>query len=425
MSKSQAIAAVTAVLAHSVGQSANADVHVSRPQAPDAPDNAARAVNIYLYQVTPNAAWRNEDLPTRDSDGNLKTRPQVALDLHYLLSFYGDETLLEPQLMLGAVMRDLHAAPSFSPQRIAAASQDTGNDTFKKIIADSELGQSIERVRFAPATLSLDELSKVWSIFFQIPYALSVAYQATVVLIEKDEPTQTALPVRERRVFAMPLARPMIARITVKQEVSNPDQIIKVGATLLIQGTDLAAQETMVLVDGMKVDVQSISGTEITFIVPSEFIAEDETHLPLRAGSHTLQIVHGLLLDGLSSSEPHRIIESSPVSFLLRPTMQVDSVSDKVRDAQNLFSANITLVFSPNVAKAQRVWMVLRESSASAGQPPRAYRFMAPKDNGVAGDDEDTAKITFSVKDVRAGTYLIQAHVDGSDSPPVELEEFA
>src|SRR5215204_4337147 len=142
MSKSQAIAAVTAVLAHSVGQSANADVHVSRPKAPDAPDNAARTVNIYLYQVTPNAACRNADLPTRDSDGNLKTRPQVALDLHYLFSFYGDETLLEPQLMLGAVMRDLHAAPSFTPQRIDGARQDAGNDTFKKIIADSELGKS-------------------------------------------------------------------------------------------------------------------------------------------------------------------------------------------------------------------------------------------------------------------------------------------
>ena len=280
MSKSQAIAAVTAVLAHSVRKSANADVHVSRPKAPDAPDNAVRAVNIYLYQVTANAAQRNADLPTRDADGNLKTRPQVALDLHYLLSFYGDETLLEPQLMLGAVMRDLHAAPSFTPQRIAAASQDAGNDTFKQIIADSELGQSLERVRFTPATLSLDELSKVWSIFFQTPYALSVAYQATVVLIEKDEPTQTVLPVRERRVFAMPLARPIIASIVAKQEVSNPDQIIKVGATLLIQGTDLAAQETTVLVDGMKVDVQNVSGTEITFIVPSELIAEDETHHP-------------------------------------------------------------------------------------------------------------------------------------------------
>ncbi|NIV38805.1 MAG: DUF4255 domain-containing protein, partial [Anaerolineae bacterium] len=28
-------------------------------------------VNIYLYQVTPNAAWRNADLPTRSGDGRL------------------------------------------------------------------------------------------------------------------------------------------------------------------------------------------------------------------------------------------------------------------------------------------------------------------------------------------------------------------
>src|SRR5580698_4033073 len=40
--------------------------------------------NVFLFQVTPNAAGRNSDLPTRDAQGNLISRPRVALDLHYM-----------------------------------------------------------------------------------------------------------------------------------------------------------------------------------------------------------------------------------------------------------------------------------------------------------------------------------------------------
>lgn len=425
MSKSQAIAAVTAVLAHRVGESANANVEVGRPKASDAPGDGIRKVNIYLYQVTPNAAWRNADLPTRDSDGKtLRKRPQIALDLHYLLSFYGDEKKLEPQLMLGAVMRDLHAAPLFAPTIIEKAIQDISNVDFKQIIIASELDKSLEIVKFTPEMISLDELSKIWSIFFQTPHALSVAYQAAVVLIEKDMATETALPVRERDVHGVPLARPIIESIVAQQDANNPEQIIKIQATILIRGRNLSAEETTVLIDGIKVDTQVISDKEISLIVPSVLIKEDGTPSSLRAGSRTLQILHGVLLGGLSSPEPHQIIESSPVAFLLHPTIQIDGVTEKVKDAQNLFSAKITVVFDPKVAKPQRVWIFMKELPAPADQPPRAYRFMSPEGNGIVAPGEETAKIIFGVKDIKEGKYLIQAHVDGGDSSPVELEEF-
>ena len=110
MSKSQAIAAVTSMLAHIVGVSTGADVKLGRPPAPDNNDAPQRKVQLFLYQVTPNAAWRNMDLPSRDSAGQrVLQRPQAALDLHYLLSFYGNEELLEPQLMMGQVVRGLVA----------------------------------------------------------------------------------------------------------------------------------------------------------------------------------------------------------------------------------------------------------------------------------------------------------------------------
>src|SRR5689334_21620585 len=148
MSKSQAIAAVTSMLAHVVNVSTGADVKLGRPTAPNGNDPQARKVQIFLYQVTPNAAWRNMDLPTRDSAGQRVTqRPQIALDLHYLFSFYGDEEKLEPQLMLGEVVRDLHARAMLSHQRVAAILSNIGDADRKKIIQDSQIEQSIEIVK--------------------------------------------------------------------------------------------------------------------------------------------------------------------------------------------------------------------------------------------------------------------------------------
>ena len=103
MSNFLAIATVTAALRRTLETAVDADVPgasvtTNRPQDPSTGTNGP-GVNIYLYQVTPNTAWRNADLPTRRTNGDLIQRPKVALDLHYLFSFYGDETALEPQLL--------------------------------------------------------------------------------------------------------------------------------------------------------------------------------------------------------------------------------------------------------------------------------------------------------------------------------------
>src|SRR6202035_3433386 len=119
MSNALAIAAVTETLVQLLTRNL---VEVS--MVPNAwvssvtPDQTARlanpGVNIFLYQVTPNAAFRNADLPTRAADGALLRKPQAALDLHYLLTFYGDESALEPQRLLGAVTLALHSNPNLA-----------------------------------------------------------------------------------------------------------------------------------------------------------------------------------------------------------------------------------------------------------------------------------------------------------------------
>src|SRR5215470_6001606 len=73
-----------------------ADVTMVRPDG-TASGVPTTGVNVFLYQVTPSAALRTDDLPTRNQAGDLIQRPRIGLDLHYLLTFYGPEAQLVPQ----------------------------------------------------------------------------------------------------------------------------------------------------------------------------------------------------------------------------------------------------------------------------------------------------------------------------------------
>src|SRR5436309_11922535 len=95
MSNFLAVATVTAALTEFIQAAIGPDVGAAsvtttRPDG-SGTGTPATSVNVYLYQVTPNAAFGNVDLPTRRANGDLVQRPQAALDLHYLLTFLGDE----------------------------------------------------------------------------------------------------------------------------------------------------------------------------------------------------------------------------------------------------------------------------------------------------------------------------------------------
>src|SRR6266545_1814714 len=158
MSNHLAIATVTATLRDLVFSAVSADV----PGADVTmvrPDGTGSGVpttgaNIFLYQVTPSAAARNEDLPTRSQDGTLVRRPRVGLDLHYLLTFYGSETQLIPQRLLGSASRVIHAKPVLTRPQV-----DTSVSA-RPFLAGSNLSSDIELVKFTQLPLTLEELSR-------------------------------------------------------------------------------------------------------------------------------------------------------------------------------------------------------------------------------------------------------------------------
>lgn len=203
MSNFLAVATVTATLRDVLDKAAKDGATAAAMATHLSPGNSSTGlpmsgVNIYLYEVTPNVGLRNSDLPTRTRDGSVMQRPRIALDLHYLLSFYGDEQSLEPQRILGSVARTLHAQPLLTRKNIQDAVASLPD------LSKSDLADELELVKFTPMSLSLEELSRLWSVFLQTSYRLSMVYTASVVLIEKEETPRTVLPVEKRTISVMP-----------------------------------------------------------------------------------------------------------------------------------------------------------------------------------------------------------------------------
>jgi hypothetical protein len=400
MSNFLAIATVTATLSQSLQAAIGADVPGATVTVvrPDTMGNGAPAVgvNIYLYQVTYNAAWRNADLPSRRSDGQLVQRPRVALDLHYLLTFYGNEVQMEPQRLLGSVVRTLHARPILSRQMI----QNTVTNPAFDFLTTSNLADEIELVRFTPLPLSLEELSKLWSVFFQTPYALSVAYQGTVVLIESEDAPQTALPVRDRNIYVVTFRQPLIEQVMSQAGANQP---IVAGSTLIIRGKQLRGDVTQVRIDGVEVtpQPQDVSDTQISLSLTVPPFPNDS----LRAGVQSLQVVHSMLMG--TPSVPHPGIESNVAAFVLRPTITSIRARKVQGSGDALRSAEVTVRSDPKIGQEQRVVLLLNQISSGS---PAAYTFVAPSPTS------DTNSIKIPISGVKAAEYLVRIQVDGAES---------
>jgi len=384
MSNSLAIATVTAALqdllqpavSQAVGQ---AKVGFSRP---DSSNQQAPLVNVYLYQVTPNAAFRNNDVPTRRPDGSLSQRPQTALDLHYLFTFHGNDDQFEPQRLLGAVVTTLTSQPVLSRQNIVNA---MNNFSFLK---KSNLADQVERVRFTPTSLSLEEFSKLWSVFFQIEYSLSAAFQASVVLLESDDTPLDALPVLARNIYVGTLRPPTVDRVISQ---AGPDVPIEAGTTLLIQGQQLRGDTTLVLLEGQERTPATVADTQVTIALPTD----------VHAGVQGLQIVQKKKIG--TPETLHRGVESNVAPFVLRPVISAPPTAAAAATG----GTDVTLQLTPNIGIGQRAVLMLNSLPAAAPAAFVSLPFVATA---------DTAQITINIKGVPSGKYLVRVQIDGAES---------
>ncbi|TWV32621.1 DUF4255 domain-containing protein [Streptomyces misionensis] len=204
MSNALAIAHVSQALALLIESHLQPEIDMAvkvEPRKPPAEPPAEPTISVFLYQVTPNTSRRNDDLPTRAPDGTLVRRASAALDLNYVISAYGDETELVGQRLLGSVVRTLHEIPVLPKDVIELAGE-------KPYLAGSNLAESAQRVRFTPNVMDIDETSKLWGMLYQTPYALSVVYQASLILIDGRQTPTPARPVERPEVRVLPFGAP-------------------------------------------------------------------------------------------------------------------------------------------------------------------------------------------------------------------------
>jgi len=389
-----AIATVTAGLQRLLQAAVDADVPGStvwtdRPEVREG-NSGDPGVNVFLYAVVPNGALRDADLPTRDSSGRVVQRPQAALDLHYLLSFYGSDDDLEPQRLLGSVVRTLHAEPILSPPIVdAVVTAATGHPPIDPFLATTDLADSPELVRFTPLALSLEDMSKLWSVFFQTPYALSVAYGASVVLIDQEVPLSPALPVIERDVVVQTFERPVIGRIVASDSPADP---IAATSTILIQGGGLHGDATLVRLAGADRTPVSARSDEVTFDLSTVTITD------LAPGPQAVQIVLQVELGDPAS--PHVGSSSNVATFLLSPTVTGTAVTGTGANGSITVDTDLT------VGAEQRVVLALLDTGTLA----RTQVFPAPERSAGA------TSVEIPISGVAADDYIAQISVDGAAS---------
>jgi hypothetical protein len=434
MSTALAIASVTAVLKdllnnglidHDVGASVG-EVIVSTlpPDRIDGLDAQKKSrLNLFMYQVTPNAGWRNAALPSRNSNGERVSNPPLALDLHYLLTAYGAEEL-HAEILLGYGMQLLHETPVLTRDAIRRSLTppspvEAGGDLPPALAAlfTSELAEQVEQIKISPAALSTEEISRMWSAF-QAKYRPTAVYQASVVLIQSRGSTRSALPVRARKVKVVPFKQPIIQTIKSRATPGSPivsGQSILSGFQLVLVGFDLRGEETQVLIGGNLVPANQ---TEVT---DNQIIASIPATSP--AGVSGVQVIHKTLLG--SPPVPHRGVESNVAAFVLQPRIETIGISN-LQSSGNLRSADLNLNVKPAIGETQRVVLFLNQFTPISSPPaevdlnPDSYSFVAPTRRPLSPPTSPpgpSENITIPIKGVKAGSYLVRIQVDGAESP--------
>ena len=348
-------------------------------------------ISVFCYQVTPNPAQRNRDAPTRTADGTLLTRPRAALDVHYLISCYGNETEVVPQKLLGAVVRSLYVQPVLARADIEAAAA-------QPFLRGSDLAAAPDAVRFTPSTLDIDDQYKLWTMLSQTPYALSVCYQASLVFIEGRTGAPPGKPVERRTVTVLPGGRPIVDRVLSRPR-ATPDATPVEGPAprdndLVIEGNSLAADTVFARLGPVDVEVlaDGVTDTRVLVRPPDD----------LPAGVHPLRVLQNVAVDPTTTLI--KVLQSNVVPFVRVPRVTATATAPKA----------LTITLDLPVGNEQRVQLLLDELGSPAGRAPRAYQFDAAF---PLPDARPSEQVTVPLGPMAAGTYLVRVQVDGAQSP--------
>ncbi len=389
MSNALAIAAVTETIRSLLAtglQFVNEDSVSTKPpdKARDPNDNSDQ-INLFLYHVLPNAAWRNMDLPKQTRPGETSP-PALALDLDYLITAYGSND----HKLLGESMLVMHDTPLLSPDVIASAFPNSGVEL------------QFERVRITLQPLSLEDMYRLWN-GFQTQYRVSAAYRVSVVLIESQRSSKAPLPVLKRGkddqgVHSVASASSSLSALVFPLGQSSA----MLGDSLTIQGQNLSPANTTVrfthaadpLVQELKAHPVVLTPSagnkagELTVVLPNDAAAMS-VWVP---GFYTLSLV--IQRPGLPAWTTNEL----PLGIAPRIT----------RDLAHLAApGTLTLTSSPRTGANQRVYLIFGDKQIPATTITNPADLTKP------------TEIAFDVPAMDNGKYVVRLRVDGVDSFPV------
>lgn len=374
--------------------------------------DARPQLNIFLHQATPNAAWRNAALPSRDRNGRRLTNPPLALDLHYLVTAYGLSDL-QAEVLLGYAIQLLHETPMLSREKIRVALNppsmpvDSGAlPSIYQALRASDLADQYEQITITPARMGAEELSKLWSAF-QAHYRPTAAYEVSVVLIEASQPSRAPLPVLSRGPVEPTPMDPAVMRekaVVVRPDLMPPfpgiEQVVlplsQISAHLLdaveFRGHHLDGTNHRLLLTlprlRLEADVPAAdtsSATSVTFTIPN---------LPGTYPAGTYRAAIELLRP--DAVDPR---VSNQVTLTIAPqiTTQLDPPPTFLRDPDG--TALVSLACRPDVKPTQRASLIIGSREVLADPHP-----------------VDTATLDFTILDAPVGTHFVRLRVDGIDS---------
>jgi len=406
MSNELAIGAVTATLHNlllNVSQNTGLSGASITTKPPDkARDEAINQINLFLYQVLPNAAWRNMDIPQRVKSGET-SMPPLALNLYYMVTAYGDgDNDVFGHLLLGHAMRILYDNSVLGPDEIktalASAPYNLGGD-------NSELQNQVERVRITLQPLSVEEIFRLWSGFLT-QYRVSVAYEVAVVLIESNQAARTPLPVLtrgkdDRGITAqgdmIPPFPTLVAAIPPNLQTS-----VRLGDILTLNGFHLDVKNPAVRFTHTRLGITQILAPEpgtasdtMTVKIP------DNAPNDWPTGFYTLEI-------DFTREDDSAPATTNELPLSLAPQIEATPPISAVRDANG--NAIISLKCKPAVRAEQRVSLLVGDREALFPSPPPG---VPPPPRPPLQD-----QLTFDAGKILASPvpYRVRLRVDGLDS---------
>jgi hypothetical protein len=297
-------------------------------------------LNLFLYRVTENGFLQNQEIPGRSASSGYG-HPPLSLNLHYLVSAYGNQEIVangatlyddtDAHFVLGSAMRVLHDVP------IVTNSVTTLRVPSGVTVLHESLREAFEQLRLSLEPLTLEDITKIWTAL-ALRYRLSAAYLVNVVQIESRRPRTFPRPVGKPVsatvpplpadppspgpwVYGLTIQAPTISELRVRRSGQSQDQpfpYAAIGDTVVLLGTSLSGPQTSVAIGGLEVPASLATDNRVEAVIPDTSIAGSgpiPPELQLQPGVRSVRVV------AHDPMTPQSTISSNEAALMLVPSV--------------------------------------------------------------------------------------------------------